>query len=99
MIRRRSEKPRRGMTVVAVLVCLVVVTLLGGCAARRWRSPSARATATRSAGFRPSGWSSRASSERGLASRPIATIPARPGRSSAADLGLRRAERRRPAHR
>ena len=29
MMRRKTGKPRRGLTVVAVLVCLLVITVLG----------------------------------------------------------------------
>ena len=80
MITARTVKPSRGMTVVAMLVCLIVLTLISG-AVQGERGP-ARIGAARSAGFRPSGWPSRGPSEPSRGSLAIMTTLARSGRST-----------------
>ena len=40
MIAARAKKPSRGMTVVAVLVCLIIVTLISGAVLKVERRPA-----------------------------------------------------------
>ena len=89
MIHRTARTPRRGIMLVAVLVCLVVVTLLGA-ASCGWRSRSVPVIATMNGGCKPNGWSNRASSALAAGSPPIEDTPARSGRSEPLTWGSRR---------
>ena len=102
--RRRAVRPSRGLTVVAVLVCLIIVTLISGAVLKVELAQRELARA-RSTGFRPSGSPSRGPSGRSPGSPSIATTPARPGHSPPPSLGhgeactAGRAARQRPGHR
>ncbi len=67
------------MTVVAVLVCLIIITLISGAVLKVSLAQRELARA-RSAGFRPSGSPSQERSGPLLALPPIAITPERPGR-------------------
>ena len=57
----RARPERRGLTSVAVLVCLLIITMISGALAEDRRRPSRPGAQSRSASSRPSGWPSRAS--------------------------------------
>ena len=87
MIASRTRRPPRGMTVIALLACLVVITLDQWCRAQGWSGPP-RLDSRRSTGSRPSGSPSRESSGRSPGLPTNREYDGEAWSISAADLGL-----------
>ena len=75
----RARPERRGLTSVAVLVCLVIITMVSGALLKVGSPIATQVRSRRSTSSRPNGWPSRASIAQSPGSRPSRTTRARPG--------------------